>query len=265
MNHCVIVGRLTACTSLLLLLGACTSSGESAGRDSLTADVGRYSSPPSGIQRARVGVPQFQVKGNVTGEVSELAADQITTLMVNTERFDVIERAQLDQLLKEQNLEGIVKGSELAQPAQVRGLDFLLLGKVTNMRVKGEKSGGSFGLGSLPIPGTGGRAAGLFDYSNKSSTITVDCGVDLRLVDPATGAVAAAEFSEYKKSDTISAMGIEILGADAKADADLKIDDDNKGKILRLALDDCLKKMMPKIDRMLLARAKAAPAAGENK
>jgi curli biogenesis system outer membrane secretion channel CsgG len=101
----------------------------------------------------------------------------------------------------------------------------------------------------------------LFDYSNKSSTITVDCGVDLRLVDPTTGAVAAAEFSEYKKTDTIGAMGIEIIGADAGHQADLKLDSDNKGKVLRLSLDDCLKKMMPKIDRVLLARAKAASTA----
>ncbi len=249
----------------LVLLSACVSSGESAERDSLTADVGRFSPPPSGIQRARVGVPQFQLKPGVTQEVSELAADQITTLLINTERFDVIERAQLDQLLKEQNLEGIVKSGEMAQQAQVRGVDYILIGKVTNLRVKGEKSAKSFGLGSIPIPGAGGRALGVFDYTNKSSKITVDCGVDLRLVDPTSGAAAVADFSEYKKTDSISAMGIDILGADANAEADLQLDDDNKGKILRLALDDCIKKMMPKIDRMLLARTKAAAGAAENK
>ena len=261
MNPRALVAGLGA--GFLAFLSACVSSGETASSDSLTANVGRYSPPPSNIQRVRVGVPQFQVKNGVTAEVSELAADQITTLLVNTERFDVIERAQLDQLLKEQNLEGIVKGGELAQPAQVRGVDYLLVGKITNLRVKGEKSGSGFGLGRLPIPGAAGRAAGLFDINNRSSKITVDCGVDLRLVDPTSGSVAVAESSDYKKTDSISAMGIDILGADANAEADLKIDDDNKGKVLRLALDDCIRKMLPKIDRTLLARAKAAAAAGD--
>lgn len=261
MNLRALVAGLVA--GSLVFLSACVSSGETASSDSLTENVGRYSPPPSNIQRVRVGVPQFQVTKGVTAEVSELAADQITTLLVNTERFDVIERAQLDQLLKEQNLEGIVKGSELAQQAQVRGVDYLLIGKITSLRVKGEKSGKSFGLGHLPIPGAAGRAVGLFDYNNKSSKITVDCGVDLRLVDPSTGSTAVAESSDYKKTDSISAMGIDILGADANAEADLKIDDDNKGKVLRLALDDCVRKMLPKIDRTLLARAKAAAAAGD--
>lgn len=249
----------------LVFFSACVSSGESASGDSLTAHVGTYPPPPSDIQRVRVGVPQFQVAKGVTDEVTELAADQITTLLVNTERFDVIERAQLDQLLKEQNLEGIVKGGELAQQAQVRGVDYLLIGKITNLRVKGEKSGRSFGLGHLPIPGAAGGAIGLFDYNNKSSKITVDCGVDLRLVDPTSGAVAVAQSSDYKKTDSISAMGIDILGADANAEAELTIDADNKGKVLRLALDDCVRKMLPKVDRTLVARAKAAAGNGEKK
>lgn len=249
---------------LCLLLGSCASSSESAGRDTLTADVGRYSMPPSGLLRARVGVPPFEVKGaGITADVSGLAADQLNTLLVNTERFDVIERTQLDQLLKEQSLEGIVKGSELARPAEIRGVDYLLLGKVTNLRVKAEKTKKGFNLGSIPIPGTGGRAAGLFDFENKSSTITIDCGVDLRLVDPTTGAIAAADFSEYKKTDTIGATGLSILGANSDADATLNIDADNKGKVLRLALDDCIKKMMPKLDRALLERGKAMAAKTE--
>jgi curli biogenesis system outer membrane secretion channel CsgG len=241
-----------------LALAACTTSSESAARDTMTADVGRFSPPPSGIQRARVGVPPFEIKGaGITDDVSGLAADQATTLLIKTQRFDVIERAQLDQLLKEQKLEGVVKSDEMAKRGAVRGVDYLLLGKVTNMRVKGEKTGKNLGLGVLPIPGAAGRAAGLFDYTNESSTITVECGVDLRLVDPTSGSAVAAEFAEYKRTDTIGATGIRIIGANADADATLRIDADNQGKILRLALDDCLKKMMPDVDGVLLARAKA--------
>ena len=37
------------------------------------------------------------------------------------------------------------------------------------------------------------------------------------------------------------------------------MDEDSQGKILRLALDECMRKMLPRIDRVLKARsAKAA-------
>ena len=245
--------------ALGLLLVGCASSSESAERDKMTANVGIYEPPPPGIKMASVGVPGFQVEKSIQAEMSQQAADQLVSLGANTNRFEMIERNQLDALLKEQGLEGIVKGSELAKPAQVRGVDFLLLGKVTNLRVKAERTGTGFNLGSIPIPGTSG-ALGLFDINNRESKVHVDCGVDLRLVDPSTGKVAVANFSEYKRTDSIGALGISVLGANAKADADLKVNEDSQGKILRLALDDCLKKMMPKIDQVLVARAKAEAA-----
>jgi curli biogenesis system outer membrane secretion channel CsgG len=242
------------------VLGGCATSSESAGKQTLTADVGRYSAPPSGIDKPRTGVPPFESTGaGSSKELNEIAADQLTTLAVNSERFDVIERAQLEQLLKEQGLEGIVKPDELAQSGKVRGVDFLLLGKVSNLRVKAEQAKRGFGLGNIRLPYGGG--AGLFDYTKKESTITAECGVDIRLVEATSGKVAAAQHSDYKRTDSIGAFGVEVLGVGATADADLKIDEDNKGLILRLALDDALREMLPKVDKFLLARGKEKKAA----
>jgi curli biogenesis system outer membrane secretion channel CsgG len=246
----------------LLAIAACTSSSETANRDQMTAMVGIYEPPPPGLARPRVGVRPFEQKDKSTGDMAEIAADQLTSLVMNTDRFDVIERAQMDQLIKEQNLEGIVRGNELAQPAQVRGVDYIAFGKITNFRVKAEQTSKGFNLGSLPIPGTRG-ALGLFDVKDRNSRIQVDVGVDLRLVDPTTGSVAVANFSEYQRVDSLGAMGVSILGANAEAAANMQVDEDSQGKILRLAIDDCLRKMMPKIDRVLRDRKKAeAPAAG---
>ncbi|GAB4144151.1 MAG: hypothetical protein Fur0037_11910 [Planctomycetota bacterium] len=249
---------LLSCCAGLLALASCATSSEMANRDQMTANVGVYEPPPPGIQRVRVGVPAFQKGDKLTAEMTTLAADELVFLAVNTDRFDVIERNQLDQLLKEQSLEGIVRGGELAQPAQVRGVDYLMFGKITNFRVKAERQNKGFNLGGLPIPGTGG-ALGLFDIHDRSSKIKVDVGVDLRLVDPTTGSVAAANFSEYQRVDSIGSMGVSILGSGGDADADLIVDADSQGKILRLALDDCLRKMLPKIDRELKRRAPSAP------
>ncbi len=241
-------------SALALWLGGCASSSETAERDKLTANVGIYDPPPSGIYKARVGVPPFTVKEKAVGsEVGDLAADQLDTLLVNTDRFNVIERTQLDQLLKEQGLEGIVRGDELAKQAKVRGVDYLLLGKVTNFRVKAEKTATGFGLGD--IAGPLGMHVGGFDYKNKKSRVKSEIGVDIRLVDPSTGEVPVAQFGEYNRIDEIGAIGIEVLGTNAEAEADLKIDEDSKGRLLRLALDDAVKKMLRKTDSLLLKKA----------
>jgi hypothetical protein len=46
-------------------------------------------------------------------------------------------------------------------------------------------------------------------------------------------------------------MGLAILGANAESNADIQLSEDDKGKILRLALDDAIRKSLPKIDKFL--------------
>jgi curli biogenesis system outer membrane secretion channel CsgG len=257
--------RVRASIALALSLGAvafvgCTSSSESAQKDALTANVGTYPPGPSGVEKPRVGVPPFSVKtaGGFGGkaEMNDIAADQMTTLLDQSDRFQVIERAQLQKLLDEQNLEGIVKPGELAKTGQVRGVDYLLLGKVTNLRVKSESKDSGLGLAKV-----GGLInAGGFDYKKKDTTITTEAGVDIRLVDPTTGAILTSNFSEYKRTDTAGAIGVDILGASANSDANIQISEDDKGKILRLALDDALRKSLPKIDKFLKNQSKKSAA-----
>ena len=254
-----------AAVSIAFLPG-CASSQETAERDKLTENVGKYDPPPPGIVKARVGIPPFQVTESGQSihnkALDDLAAEQMTTLALLSGRFEVIERAQLGQLLREQGLEGIVDPSQLARSGKVSGVDYLIFGKVTNLRIKAEKTGTGFNVGSIPIPFVSSTG---FDYRNRSSKITAECGVDIRMVEPTTGRVAAAHFGEFKRTDSISAFGISILGVGADASAGLDISDDNKGKILRLALDDALRKMLPMVDQELLKLAQkkkaAAPAA----
>jgi curli biogenesis system outer membrane secretion channel CsgG len=250
---------LVATVGLAVVTAGCASSSESAKRDVMTADVAKYPPPPPGIERPRVGVPPFQVQGTggfAGSDVNALAADQMTTLLDHTDRFRVIERTQLEKLLDEQNLEGIVKPGELARPGQVRGVDYLLLGRVTNLRVKSERKTTGFGLAQL------GNIAGGADIKKKDVVITTECGVDIRLVDPTTGELMMSNFSEFNRKDNAGALGVDILGASAQADADIQISEDDKGKILRLALNDALLKSLPKIDRFLLSNPKAGPSSG---
>ena len=263
-----VVNSPLACVVALGLMSifGCSHSTETAGRDELTANVGKYPAGPAGVARPRVGVPSFKVQGEGKfngGGIDDLAADQMNTLLDASERFTVIERTQLRNLLNEQNMEGIVTPGELAKPGQVRGVDFLLLGKVTNLRVKQEKKSTGFGFAKI-----GGLLGGA-DVKNKETVITTDCGVDIRLVNPTNGETWVSNFSEYKRSDSASAMGLEILGANAEAEADLNMTEDDKGKILRLALDDAFRKALPKIDRKLKeftpASGGATPCPGQQR
>lgn len=224
----------------------CTSSSETAERDKMTTHVGQYDPPPSGLKRVKVGVPPFKVEKTSLPKKDELArdaADQLTTLADNTDRFAVIERAQLDQLLKEQGLEGVVDPEELAKPGRVKGVDFLFIGKITNMRVKGESTNTDWQV--IIVGG-----------SSSNAKITVECGVDIRLVDPTSGEVLCSMFSEYKRTDSVNAQGVRIIGFGGGSNAELHIDEDSRGKILRLALDDAVRKMLPRCDRRLMERQK---------
>jgi curli biogenesis system outer membrane secretion channel CsgG len=229
----------------------CASSSESAAADTLTANVGKYDAAPKGIAKPRIGVPPFDVNagqgfsGGSKKELNDMAADLATTLFHESDRFDVIERAQLPQLVKEQSLEGIVKPDELAKSAQVSGIDYIVLGKITNLSVKKENKSRGFGLAQV------GSFLGGADVKKTDIVITSEAGVVIRLVNPTTGQTIVSKSSTFKKTDTAGAMGVDILGASAEADANIDISEDDKGKIMQLALDDAIRKSMPDIDKKL--------------
>jgi curli biogenesis system outer membrane secretion channel CsgG len=250
-------------TTAAILLGAatlgsgCTSNSTTASSNRLTANVGQYPAAPAIRNRPRVGIPAFEVSGPSGGsQFNDATADVATTLAFRTGRFDVIERAQLQTLLAEQGLEGIVRPGELARSGEVRGVDYLLIGRITDFRVRTERTGQGFSLGNIA------NVVGGVDTETRNVEIRTEAGVDLRLVDPATGAIVAARFSDFSLSDKASSVGVQILGASATSEADLDISRDDKGKLLRLAVDDALRRMLPDVDEVLIARDREIDASG---
>jgi len=78
------------------------------------------------------------------------------------------------------------------------------------------------------------------------------------LVNPTSGEVACAEQSEYKRKDSIRAFGFDILGANATAEAQMKVEKDNRGLLLRLAIDNAIRKMLPDMDAFIKDEFKPA-------
>ncbi|MCZ6794963.1 MAG: hypothetical protein O7J95_15275 [Planctomycetota bacterium] len=205
--------------------------------------MGVYSSPPSPYYKVRAAVVDFNDK---TGYgLGDAAGEQLETLVMRSDRFSLIDRQRLDDLLREQGLHNIVNPEELARPGRVRGVDYLFLGSITNFRVQVVREkflGGVFDRVIKPVAP--------LDINTSKTVVKTDVGVDLKLVNTTTGEIVAKEFAEMSREDIASAWGLRVLGIGGNAENELRVDSDSQGKILRWALHETYKKMVPRIDRV---------------
>ncbi len=230
----------------VLLSGCGTTTSETYSRDAMP-EIGNYPPPPSGLVKARAAVMEFQDKTEHEGRrqkpVGAQASEQLETLVMRSSRFSLVERGQLKNILKEQKLEGIVDPAELAKPGRIRGVDYVFLGTITNFRVKVIKTKTMGGIFDSVL----GNMAPL-DIDTSKTVVETQVGVDIKLVNTTTGELVAKDFGEVKREDLASAWGVRILGIGGDAKNELVIDTDSQGKILRWALDESYKKMLPPID-----------------
>jgi len=239
--------RILSLLALALFAAGCgTTTSENYSRDPMP-DIGNYPARPATWHKVRVACNKFQDKtSNRMGyerPVGEQAGEQFETLVIRSDRFNVIERLQLENLLKEQGLEGVVDPAELAKPGKIRGVDYLFLGAITNFRVKINKTSTGGGIFDRVI-----RPIAPLDIDTSKTVVETQVGVDVKLVNTQTGEIVAKDFGEVKREDVASAWGVRVLGIGGDAKNELKIDADSQGKILRWALDESYKKMLPVID-----------------
>jgi len=238
--------RFASALALAALVGCGTTTSEEYKRDAMP-EIGNYPPKPATWTRVRVGCNKFMDKTNNRSShsrpVGEQAGEQFETLIVRADRFSVVERLQLENILKEQGLEGVVDPAELAKPGRIRGVDYLFLGAITNFRVKINKTSTGGGIFDRVI-----KPIAPLDIDTKKTTIETQVGVDIKLVNTTTGEIVAKDFGEVSRIDTASAWGVRVLGIGGSANNELKIDEDSQGKILRWALDESFKKMLGPID-----------------
>ena len=82
-------------------------------------------------ERMGVAVLPFANKG-ASKDLGEIILDKMITVMVNQERFKVMERAQLDKILAEQSLgsSGVIDATTAAQIGKGIGVDAIIIGSV---------------------------------------------------------------------------------------------------------------------------------------
>ena len=212
--------------------------------------------------KARVAVSRFTDKtgkGWWTGAIGDGMADMLTTALFHTNRYIVLERQALGDVLKEQDLGGagrIKKGTE-APIGEIEGAELLIAGAVTEF--EGAQSGVGGGIGGFG--GTAGRILGGIAGGIKNAHMAID----VRVIDAKTSRVVAAASVEGKATDF--ALGGALAGAGAGGALGGALGGWSKTpteKALRICIQEAVKFIVTKTPqtyyRVPQARA-AAPAA----
>ena len=128
-------------------------------------------------------------------------ADAISTGLVKSGKFNVLERSKLEKLMQEQKLgaSGAVTAQSAAKIGQLLGVQYMIMGSVTEFGVKESKLGVG-GLGGLI--GIGGGI--------DTRTNTARVAMDVRMIDTSTGEIILAEKGEGEESSTGVSVNLSV-------------------------------------------------------
>jgi curli biogenesis system outer membrane secretion channel CsgG len=170
--------------------------------------------------KKRIAVARFSDGAAYHGSGSGIS-DMLTTALVKTGKFLVVERKDLDKVLDEQKLgaSGVVTAETAPAMGKVLGVDMIVVGSVSELGTKKREIGGGISIFDAGVSSKTARAA-----------------VDIRLVNTTTGEILAAETEEGTES---------TLGIGARYDnidfRDVSAwDDTDLGKAAREAIDNCV-------------------------
>ncbi|HEV8672588.1 MAG TPA: CsgG/HfaB family protein [Methylomirabilota bacterium] len=158
--------------------------------------------------KARVAVAQFKDKtgkGWWTGQIGDGMADMLATALFHSNRYIVLERQTLGDVLKEQDLgtAGRIKKGTEAAVGEIEGAELLITGAVTEF--EGNQSGVGGGIGG--IGGTAGRILGGIAGGIKKAHMAID----VRVIDTKTSRIVSATSVEGEATDF--ALGGALAGA----------------------------------------------------
>lgn len=169
-----------ALLSLLLILASCAPTAQvtSSGGPSISeAQAVPYDGP-----RARIAVSRFDDK-SARGyhQIGDGMAEMLATALFNSNRFIVLERSQLSDVLQEQDLAtaGRIKQETAAPTGEIEGAELLVTGAITEFEPGASGVGGGALLPGLPL-GLGGLV--------KKAHVALD----IRVVDTKTSRIVSA-------------------------------------------------------------------------
>lgn len=215
------IRRFGVLATLAALLSACaTAEPEPAGAAGLAqaqgapAGVAAPPPPPQGPKK-RVAVVRFENVGKFAAaygdwDIGGGLAAQLTTALIESGHFVVVERAALGDVLREQEmgLEKVVSKETAARVGQVLGAQLLVKGAVTEFEQSAEGGGLRLGIG-LPGVAVGGGG----------NTVSAQVGIDLRLIDTSTAQVVRSVRADGKAARRGIAATIDVRQVSFGGDA----------------------------------------------
>ncbi len=178
--------------------------------------------------KKRIAVTRFdnKVKGTWgSWNIGEGMAEQLTTALIKSGRFVVVERQALQDVLGEQELgqTGIIKKETAAKVGQVLGAQIIVRGVVSEFEQSESGGGAGIGIGGFRI---GGRSS------------NAHVGIDIRLIDATSGQVLTSHNAVGKVESSGIAVGVSRgnidFGADSFKNAPI-------GQATRQAIEDAVK------------------------
>jgi curli biogenesis system outer membrane secretion channel CsgG len=181
--------------------------------------VSTASAQPAAAQQAapkkRIAVAKFDTIGSFSAEygtwdIGGGLAAQLTTALIESGQFIIIERAELATVLREQEMakQGVVSKETASQVGKMLGSQLLIAGAVTEFEQQAGGGGLRLGIGS-----------GIFGGALGGTSTNGIVGMDIRLIDTTTGQVLSSHRAEGKVSQSgVSAdVGVKFMtfGGDA--------------------------------------------------
>lgn len=195
----------------------------------------------TGGLKKRIAVVDFEDKtGHGAWHIGSGMADMLTTALVKSGNFMVIERQQLEQVMKEQQLglTGAVTPQSAAQIGKLLGVELIVLGSVNEFGEKQSSVGGSVGS-SISKGMFGLNRVGV---DNKTARV----GLDIRLVNTTTGEIVAADGIAEEESK----KGLDVGTDDFSFSNDSRFDETLAGKATRKAVNKVVEMITKAMDKL---------------
>ncbi|RPJ11185.1 MAG: hypothetical protein EHM36_01965 [Deltaproteobacteria bacterium] len=191
--------------------------------------------------KARVAVNKFtdkSAKGRSTGEIGDGMAEMLSNALFATNRFIVLERGSLKDVMREQDLgaSGRIRQDTAAPIGELEGADLLIQGTITEFEPG--QSGGGGGVGGW-IPGRLGGVIGGIAGGVKTSYVAMV----VKVIDTKTGRVLASEQVEGKATDIGGGAG---LGSYRLAGAFGAYSKTPMEKAIRVSIEEAVKLIVAK-------------------
>jgi DNA-directed RNA polymerase subunit RPC12/RpoP len=130
-------------------------------------------------------------------------------------------------------------------------VDYLLICHISGLSIRGVDQ---------PSAVSVANAERLMHISAPPPRMTTTCRIDVRLIDPTTGAAAATVDDSFNRVCSPQAMGLNIP---APMPTVLHLSDEQLDAVLRVVLDDAMRKLLPEADVVLTLPGSTAPVSSE--